>query len=166
MKRLYNANMSAKVSRTKWDVFALSIMLLILCIFVWSTSNLGGAVEYTSQTSVEKYSEISLNLWLLPYYTVETTIRMFIGLGISLLVTFIFGTWAAKSKRAESLIIPVVDILQSIPVLGFFAITVTGFLALFPTSLWGSSGSCDFWYYYSTSMEYDTKPLSIIKNCS
>ncbi len=99
MKRLYNANMAAKVSRTKWDIFALSIILLILCVFVWSTSNLGGAVDYTNQTSVEKYSEISLNLWLLPYYTAETTIRMFIGLGFSLLITFIFGTWAAKSKR-------------------------------------------------------------------
>ncbi|MED7789117.1 ABC transporter permease subunit [Francisella sp. 19X1-34] len=144
MKRLYNANMSAKVSRSKWDILALSIILLVLCIFVWSTSNLGGSVDYTNQASVEKYSEISLNLWMLPYYTAETTIRMFIGLGISLLITFIFGTWAAKSKRAESLIIPVVDILQSIPVLGFFAITVTGFLALFPTSLWGAQAAVIF----------------------
>ncbi|MDE5010972.1 sulfonate ABC transporter permease, partial [Francisella tularensis subsp. holarctica] len=76
---------------------------------------------YKSQASVLKYSEISLSLWLLPYYTAETTIRKFIGLVISLLITFIFGTWAAKNKIAESIIIPLVDILQSIPVLGFFA---------------------------------------------
>lgn len=96
MKRLYSTNMSAKVSRTKWDILALSIILLILSIFVWSTSDLGGSIDYKSQASVLKYSDISLSLWLLPYYTAETTIRMFIGLVISLLITFIFGTWAAK----------------------------------------------------------------------
>lgn len=141
MKRLYSTNMSAKVSRTKWDILALSIILLILSIFVWSISDLGGSIDYKSQASVLKYSDISLSLWLLPYYTAETTIRMFIGLVISLLITFIFGTWAAKNKRAESIIIPLVDILQSIPVLGFFAITVTGFLVIFPTSLWGAQAA-------------------------
>ncbi|MDE4947273.1 sulfonate ABC transporter permease, partial [Francisella tularensis subsp. holarctica] len=75
--------------------------------------------------SVIKYSDISLSLWILPYYKAETTIRMFIGLVISILITFIFGTWAEKIKIAESIIIPLFDILQSIPVLGFFAITVT-----------------------------------------
>ena len=144
MKRLYNANMSSKISRTKWDILALSVILLIICIFVWTTSGLGGAVDYTNQASVEKYSAISLNLWLLPYYTAETTIRMFIGLGFSLLITFIFGALAAKSKRAENIIIPAVDILQSIPILGFFAITISGFLVLFPTSLWGAQSAVIF----------------------
>ncbi|MEY8701802.1 ABC transporter permease [Francisella philomiragia] len=144
MKRLYNSNMSAKVSRTKWDILALSIILLILSVFVWSTSDLGGSIDYTSQASVEQYSDVSLNLWLLPYYTAETVMRMFIGLGISLLITFTFGALAAKSKRAESIIIPAVDILQSIPILGFFAITVTGFLVLFPSSLWGAQSAVIF----------------------
>ena len=144
MKRLYNVNMSSKISHTKWDILALSVILLIICIFVWTTSGLGGAVDYTNQASVEKYSAISLNLWLLPYYTAETTIRMFIGLGFSLLITFIFGALAAKSKRAENIIIPAVDILQSIPILGFFAITISGFLVLFPTSLWGAQSAVIF----------------------
>lgn len=101
MKRLYNSNMSAKVSRTKWDILALSIILLILSIFVWSTSGLGGSIDYTNQASVQQYSEVSLNLWLLPYYTAETVMRMFIGLGISLLITFIFGALAAKVKSGK-----------------------------------------------------------------
>lgn len=143
MKRLYNSNMSAKVSRTKWDILALSIILLILSIFVWSTSGLGGSIDYTNQASVQQYSEVSLNLWLLPYYTAETVMRMFIGLGISLLITFIFGALAAKSKRAESIIIPAVDILQSIPILGFFAITVTGF-GFIPKLLMGAQSAVIF----------------------
>ncbi|AXA33055.1 ABC transporter permease [Francisella adeliensis] len=144
MKRLYNANMSSRISRTKWDILALSVILLILCLFVWSTSGLGGTVDYTNQVSVQKHSAIALDIWLLPYYTAETTIRMFIGLGFSLLITFIFGALAAKSKRAENIIIPAVDILQSIPILGFFAITITGFLVLFPTSLWGAQSAVIF----------------------
>ncbi|MFV9984721.1 MAG: ABC transporter permease [Francisella endosymbiont of Hyalomma asiaticum] len=144
MKRLYSTNMSAKVSHTKWDILALSIILLLLSVFVWTTSDLGGTIDYKNQASVLKYSDISLSLWLLPYYTAETTIRMFISLAISLLITFIFGTWAAKNKRAENIIIPLIDILQSIPVLGFFAITVTGFLVIFPTSLWGAQAAVIF----------------------
>ena len=144
MKRLYSANMSSRVSRTKWDILALSVILLILCIFVWSTSGMGGSVDYSNQLSVQKYSEVSLNLWLLPYYTAETTIRMFIGLGFSLLITFVLGALAAKSKRAENIIIPAVDILQSIPILGFFAITISGFLALFPHTLWGAQSAVIF----------------------
>ena len=115
MKTLYSTNMSAKVCCTKWDILALSIILLIFCVFVWSTSDLGGTIDYKNQASVLKYADISLSLWLLPYYTAETTIRMFIGLVISLF-TFIVGTWATKNKRAESILIPLVDILQSIPV--------------------------------------------------
>ncbi|MDE5020991.1 sulfonate ABC transporter permease, partial [Francisella tularensis subsp. holarctica] len=76
---------------------------------VWSISDRGGSIDYKSQASGLKYSDISLSLWLLPYYTAETTIRMCIGLVISLLITYIFGTWAAKNKRAESIIIPLVD---------------------------------------------------------
>ncbi|MDE4940646.1 hypothetical protein NAI66_12035 [Francisella tularensis subsp. holarctica] len=54
MKRLYSTNMSANVSRTKWDILALSIILLILSIFVWSISDLGGSIDYKSQASVLK----------------------------------------------------------------------------------------------------------------
>ena len=62
---------------------------------------------------------------------------MFIALGFSLIFTFIFGTWAAKSRQAERIIIPMVDILQSVPVLGFLTITIMGFIALFRGNLLG-----------------------------
>ena len=144
MKRLYNTTISTGASKARWDILALTIVLLILSLFAWSTSELGGAVDYKSLSSVEKYTSLPLDLWSLPYYTAETTIRMFIGLAFSLLITFVFGTWAAKSKRAENIIIPAVDILQSIPILGFFAITITGFLMLFPHSLWGAQSAVIF----------------------
>ena len=57
--------------------------------------------------------------------------------GASLLFSVLYGYIAAKSRRAEQVLIPLLDILQSVPVLGFLSITVTRFIALFPGSLLG-----------------------------
>jgi NitT/TauT family transport system permease protein len=68
----------------------------------------------------------------LPEYALRTTIRMFAAMIVSLLFTFTVATLAAKSRRAEMIIIPALDILQSVPVLGFLTFTVTFFIGLFP----------------------------------
>src|SRR2546426_1154974 len=73
----------------------------------------------------------------LPYYAARSTLRMFLALGASLLFSLLYGYIAAKSRRAERVLIPLLDILQSVPVLGFLSITVTGFITLFPGSLLG-----------------------------
>ncbi len=73
----------------------------------------------------------------LPYYAARSTLRMFVALIWSLLFTFAYGYAAAHSRRAQRVLIPLLDILQSVPVLGFLTITVTGFIALFPGSLLG-----------------------------
>ncbi|MGH8082610.1 MAG: ABC transporter permease, partial [Lysobacter sp.] len=75
---------------------------------------------------------VSLAPARLPEYALRTTLRMFAAMLASLLFTFIVATWAAKSRRAERLIVPSLDILQSVPVLGFLSFTVTFFLGLFP----------------------------------
>ena len=80
---------------------------------------------------------IELNPDHLAYYALRTVLRMFIALVFSLLFTFIFGTLAAKNKTLGRLIIPAIDIMQSVPVLGFLSISVIGFIKLFPNSLLG-----------------------------
>ncbi|MGQ3889323.1 ABC transporter permease [Legionella sp. CNM-1927-20] len=80
---------------------------------------------------------ISLSPTKLPFYAARTVLRMFIALILSILFTFIVGTLASKNRRAEQIIIPAIDILQSVPVLSFLSITVTGFIHLFPNSLLG-----------------------------
>lgn len=80
----------------------------------------------------------------LPYYAARSTLRMFIAMGFSLLFTFIYGYIAANNRRAEQVMIPLLDILQSVPVLGFLSITVTGFIALFPGSLLGLEAASIF----------------------
>jgi NitT/TauT family transport system permease protein len=70
----------------------------------------------------------------LPYYAVRSLLRMFIGLILSVLFTFVYATAAARLHRAEKVLIPLLDILQSVPVLGFLSVTVTAFINLFPGS--------------------------------
>ncbi len=73
----------------------------------------------------------------LPYYAARSLLRMFLALALSVLFTFVYATAAARLPRAEKVLLPILDILQSVPILGFLSVTVTAFLALFPHSVLG-----------------------------
>jgi NitT/TauT family transport system permease protein len=81
---------------------------------------------------------VTLQLARLPGYALRTTLRMFAAILFSLLFTFVVGTLAAKSRRAALVVVPALDILQSVPVLGFLTFTVAFFLGLFPGSQLGA----------------------------
>jgi len=81
---------------------------------------------------------IVLDPWFLPGYAVRTTLRMFAALVCSLLFTFTYATWAAKSRRAGLILVPILDILQSVPILGFLSFTVVFFMSLFPGRVLGA----------------------------
>ncbi|MGI4952232.1 MAG: ABC transporter permease [Janthinobacterium lividum] len=81
---------------------------------------------------------ISLDPTNLPNYAIRTTLRMFAALACSLLFTLTYATWAAKSRRAGLVLVPVLDILQSVPILGFLTFTVVFFLNLFPGQVLGA----------------------------
>ncbi len=66
-----------------------------------------------------------------------TTLRMLAAVAASLIFTIFYGLLAAKNRYAGKILIPLLDILQSVPILGYLSITVTGFIALFPGSLIG-----------------------------
>ncbi|MBS0272438.1 MAG: ABC transporter permease subunit [Proteobacteria bacterium] len=80
---------------------------------------------------------LSLNPLNLPYYALQTVLRMIYALILSLSFSFVYATIAAKTKKGEFFLISLLDILQSVPILGFLSITVTGFISLFPGSLLG-----------------------------
>ena len=88
--------------------------------------------------------KISLDPHNLPEYALRSTTRMFIALAASMVFTLVYGSIAAHNKRAERVLVPLLDILQSVPVLGFLSITVTGFIALFPGSLLGLEAASIF----------------------
>jgi NitT/TauT family transport system permease protein len=88
--------------------------------------------------------EVNLDPINLPYYAGRTTLRMFVALFFSTVFTLIYGYVAAHNRLAERVMIPLLDILQSVPILGFLSITVTGFIALFPGSLLGLEAASIF----------------------
>lgn len=67
-------------------------------------------------------------------YSSYSLLRMFIALVISYTFAIIYGIAAARSKKAEKVLMPVLDILQSVPILGFFPAAIFFFIALFHES--------------------------------
>ncbi len=92
---------------------------------------------------------ITLDPLALPGYALRTTLRMFAAMAVSVLVTFVFGFWAAKSRRAEMVIIPLVDVMQSVPPLAFQALTLAFFLGLAPGRTWAAELAAVFLVFTS-----------------
>jgi NitT/TauT family transport system permease protein len=112
-----------------------ALVILLVFTLMWLVVVLSGDMRV--QFDELHPTQLSLDVSLIPYYTARTVLRMFIAFAAALLFTFSYGYAAAKSPRARKVLLPLLDILQSVPVLGFLSITVTGFLALFPGSLLG-----------------------------
>lgn len=113
------------------DVFLISVLIFIF----WSVLHFGkGMVIHFDETVV---LQIDSSPYQIPYYAGRTLLRMWIAFTISLFFAIAVGYAAAKSKAARAIILPALDILQSVPVLGFLSATVVGFMALFPGSLLG-----------------------------
>jgi NitT/TauT family transport system permease protein len=123
---------------SRWDLLA---VLLVLGLLIF----LGEASRHLFQPLVElERQPPSLNPINLPEYAARTTLRMLIAMAVSLLFTFTYATLAAKSRRAERLLIPLLDILQSVPILGFISITVVFFMELAPGKVLGAEFAAIF----------------------
>ncbi|VVE89814.1 ABC transporter permease [Pandoraea bronchicola] len=122
----------------RWDFIAFPLIIGFLMV---SSSG----IRQTWAPLADLQSEvISLDPSNLPEYALRTTLRMLAAMVASLLFTLIYGTLAAKSRRAEKLLVPMLDILQSVPVLGYISFTVTFFLALFPGRVLGAECAAIF----------------------
>ncbi|KQV45136.1 ABC transporter permease subunit [Massilia sp. Root335] len=115
----------------RWDWALLPIVLAALAAVGY------GAMQMTRPFTLGQPTPISLDPIYLPYYLLRTILRMFTALGFALLFTFVFAVVAARSRAAEKIMIPLLDILQSLPILGFQAIAIAPFIALFPGRLLG-----------------------------
>lgn len=89
-------------------------------------------------------SKVSTDLINLPYYTLRSVFRMLLALVASLIFTIVYGSLAARSRRLGKVLIPLLDILQSVPILGFLSATVTIWLVLFPGSMLGVEAASIF----------------------
>jgi NitT/TauT family transport system permease protein len=123
---------------TRWDVLAF-IVVIGLVVFLGETSR-----GLFAPLTALQMTPISLDPWYLPEYAARTTFRMFAALALSLLFTLTYATWAAKSERAGKLLVPILDILQSVPILGFISITVVFFMSLAPGRVLGAEFAAIF----------------------
>ena len=131
LKRTANAS-AWRVLPNRWDFVAFP---LIICIIAMAAI---GFHETLAPMSTLKTQAISLDPANLPEYAMRTTLRMLAAMVASLIFTLAYGTLAAKSRRAGLVLVPILDILQSVPVLGYISFTVTFFLALFPGRVLGA----------------------------
>jgi NitT/TauT family transport system permease protein len=122
----------------RWDFIAFP---LIICLIAMAAI---GYHQTMAPISVLKTQAISLAPSMLPEYALRTTLRMLAAMVASLVFTLVYGTLAAKSRRAEKVLVPILDILQSVPVLGYISFTVTFFIALFPGRVAGAECAAIF----------------------
>lgn len=80
---------------------------------------------------------ISLEYHVLPYYTLRTTMRLVIGLFYSMLFSIVFAVLAAKYAPMRRVILPFVNFMESVPLVGFLTFTTAFFLGLTHIVLWG-----------------------------
>ncbi|MEY8174282.1 ABC transporter permease, partial [Burkholderia multivorans] len=127
------ANASAwRVVPNRWDAVAFPLIICVLAMAIV------GFRETLAPIATLQTQKIALDPSNLPEYALRTTLRMLAAMVASLAFTLVYGTLAAKSRRAGMVLIPILDILQSVPVLGYISFTVTFFLALFPGRVLGA----------------------------
>jgi len=123
---------------TRWDLLAILLTFAVLVFFAEASRNLLQPLSELQMTPV------SLDPANLPEYASRTTLRMLLALALSLVFTFTYATLAAKNHRAEILLVPLLDILQSVPILGFISVTVVFFMSLAPGRVLGAEFAAIF----------------------
>jgi NitT/TauT family transport system permease protein len=121
-----------------WDAVALVLVIGAMVLIVY------GGEQTTAPLSALDAAPVSLDPANLPAYALRTTMRMLLAIVCSIVFTFIYAALAAKSRRAEMVLIPLLDILQSVPILGFLTFTVVFFMNLFPGRVFGAELACVF----------------------
>jgi len=132
------ASVGRRALPNHWDVLALGAIMAAFVGIVHAFHGMNVPLPAANQPAVD------LSYWNLPYYALRTILRMFAALAASFVFTFTYATLAAKSRRLEIVLIPILDVLQSVPILGFLSFTVTFFLGLFPGNELGAECAAIF----------------------
>ncbi|MET0321769.1 MAG: ABC transporter permease subunit [Duganella sp.] len=130
-KRQFFPRQVVEAGGNRWDWALLPVVLAIFVLLAY------GGQQMARPYQLGQALPLSLDPSNLPYYLLRTTLRMFIALGASVIFSCVFAALTTKYRLAEKVLVPLLDILQSIPILGFLSITVTAFIALFPGNLLG-----------------------------
>src|SRR6202048_1145477 len=141
-----------------WDVVALIIVIGAMVLIVYSGD------QPVPPLSTLDVAPVSLDPANLPLYALRTTMRMLLAIVCSIVFTFIYAALAAKSRRAEMVLIPLLDILQSVPILGFLTFTVVFFMNLFPGRVLGAELACVFAIFTSQAWNMTFSMYQSLRN--
>ncbi len=110
------------------------VMIALICglgyVFLLGLNTMFGPLSTLDQ-------KINLDQYNLPGYLLRTGIRFFVAMLISIVVAITYATLAAKNLRLRQFLIPLLDVFQSIPVLGYLSFTVAFFVSLAPNNIFG-----------------------------
>src|SRR5271165_2502722 len=156
-----------RLTLSLWDLFAVLLVLGVMVFLAEASRHL------LAPLSELKMTPISLDPANLPEYAARTTLRMLAALVLSLVFTFTYATLAAKNKHAELLLVPLLDILQSVPILGFISVTVVFFLSLAPGRVLGDEFAAVFAIFtsqawnmaFSFYQSLRTVPTELVEAC-
>lgn len=112
------------------------VIIMFILSFLYTIIQIGSGMNAPFNPNTDKIA-VSLSPWNLPYYAIRSISRMLLAYFGSIIFSVFYGYLAAKNKIAGKIMIPILDILQSIPVLCFLAATLPLFVSLFPHSLLG-----------------------------
>jgi NitT/TauT family transport system permease protein len=141
-----------------WDIVALILVIGALVLIVY------GGAQTAGPMSALDIAPVSLDPANLPVYALRTTMRMLLAIVCSIVFTFSYAALAAKSRRAEIVLIPLLDILQSVPILGFLTFTVVFFMNLFPGRVIGAELACVFAIFTSQAWNMTFSMYQSIRN--
>jgi NitT/TauT family transport system permease protein len=125
-----------------WDLLA---FFLVFAFFIYAAEAAHGLTDSLARLQA---TPISLAPSALIGYSARTALRMLIAMLASLIFTFTYATLAAKSRRAEVILVPLLDFLQSVPILGF-SFTILFFLQLTPGRVAGAEMAAIFLIFTS-----------------
>ncbi len=128
---------------SRWDVLA---FFLVIALFIYLAEAAHGLTQSLARMEATPISLHPVNLFA---YAARTALRMLIAMVASLVFTFTYATLAAKSRRAETVLVPLLDILQSVPILGFVSVTFVFFLSLAPGRVAGAEMGAIFLVFTS-----------------
>ena len=147
-KRAFSSQSEFFSSPTLRYVNALDLLLLV-CVAALAIAVGSAARHIWGPLASVTATPVHLELNYLPGYALRTTLRMFAALAVSLVFTFVYATLAARSRRARQILVPLLDVLQSVPILGFLTFTVTFFQGLFPGRVLGGELAAIFTIFTS-----------------
>jgi NitT/TauT family transport system permease protein len=158
LKEMLSPRLGQALRPNIWDVVALILVIGAMVLIVY------GGEQTTVPLSALDVTPVSLNPANLPVYALRTTMRMLLAIVCSIVFTFSYAALAAKSRRAEIVLIPLLDILQSVPILGFLTFTVVFFLNLFPGNVLGAELACVFAIFTSQAWNMTFSMYQSIRN--